>query len=758
MGRGGLVRRMLTGTMIIATGVWTAATAAPAAAAPASAAQASAPAQQGAAAPSDTWLPKPASYPSENGLALTPPMGWNDWSYYQCNISQSLILSEAHALITSGLARDGYRYVNVDDCWPAMSRDANGNLVADPAKFPNGIAWLAAQIHAMGLKFGIYEDAGTNTCGGYPGSWDHFQQDADTFASWGVDYLKLDGCNVPSVSGQTTEQTYLQAYSAMSAALKATGRPIVFSESAPAYFLGTSNWATVLGWVGQYGNLWREGNDIALGQYSGATKWESILTNYGYNVGLTQYAGPGHWNDPDFLIVGDSGLTTTQMRSQISLWAEMAAPLISSTDLTALTPQALSVLSNKSVIAVDQDRYGAQATRVAQEGNVDILAKPLANGDISVVLFNKGNTAANASISAHDAGFSISPRGYLLDNLWTHNVTETASVISANVPANGVVMYRVTPVSSAHRAAPATALTVTSPPLLQGASRPTTVTLTDNGLLPVRGAKISLTVPSGWTANATSATRFSIVRPGQSVTASYSVTPASSTPPGSVSELGAVASYSWASGPGQVSAVDDYTTPYPNLAAAFNNIAITNESNPDPADLNGGFDSGGDTYSQQALDAAVGVNGATLSDGAAPGSAISYNGATFTMPDVAAGTPDNVEGGGAVVALSGSGTGIAFLGSEAGSVHDTVTVTYTDGSTSTGQIGFPGWCCDASATDWGSTAIVQSDHRDTPSGPANYGLPYDLYYNSFPITPGKTVATITLPTAVNIHIFAVAIR
>jgi alpha-galactosidase len=703
--------------------------------------------------PADTWLPKPASYPSENGLALTPPMGFNDWAYYGCGISQKLFTGTADELVKTGLAGDGYRYVNLDDCWPAKNRNAQGRLAANPTLFPQGLTWLGDYLHAKGLKFGIYEDAGTTTCAGLPGSWGHFAQDARTFASWGVDYLKLDGCNVPSVSGRTAAQTYRSAYTKMSRALQGTGRPMIFSESAPAYFYGTPGFTKIMSWVGHEGDLWRFGSDIA-------DNWASVLTNYRQDNSyhLARYAGPGHWNDPDMLEVNNPGLSHTEQASQFSLWAEMAAPLLISTDMSHLSRQALSILSNKAVIAVDQDPYGAQGTVVKTEGKVDVLAKPLADGDISVALFNMGNTSANPSISAHDAGFSISPQGYLLDNLWTHQVTETASAIAANVPPHGVVMYRVTPVHGAHAAPPATALSITNPPLAAGKPTPVKVTLTDNGLLPVQDASTSLSPPAGWTATATSPTRFPVVPPGGSVTASYSVT--STTPaPGSTVQINASASYRTpGGGPGSVTAVEAYpsATPYPDLAAAFDNIAITKQSDTNPANLNGGFDGGGDTYSQHALDAATPLSGATLSNHAAPGSTVSYDGVTFTIPDVPAGSLDNVAGA-RKIALSGSGSAIAFLGSEAGFTRGTVQVTYTDGSTSTAKLGFPNWCCDVT-TAYGSVPVIQSTNRDTPSGPADYGTDYDLFYNTIPITASKTVAAITLPASSVIHIFAVAIH
>lgn len=218
-------------------------------------------------------------------------MGWNDWSYYQCNISQQLILAQAKALVTSGLAKKGYDTVTVDDCWLAPTRSSNGTLQASPTLFPKGMAWLGKQIHALGLKFGLYEDAGTQTCGGYPGVWGHEKQDADTFASWGVDYVKLDGCNVPVASGQSALAVYQKEYQTFSADLVATGRKIVFSDSMPAYFQGTSDWQSSISDASKVANLWREGADTALGQESGDAKWDAIDYNYSYNVGLGKYAG-----------------------------------------------------------------------------------------------------------------------------------------------------------------------------------------------------------------------------------------------------------------------------------------------------------------------------------------------------------------------------------------------------------------------------------------------------------------------------------
>lgn len=381
--------------------------------------------------------------PAWNGLAPTPPMGYNNWSYYQCNINEGLILAQAKALISSGLAKKGYDTITIDDCWMAKKRNSDGELAGDPQKFPHGMAWMGQQVHALGLKFGIYEDAGDKTCAGFPGSWNFFQKDADTFAKWKVDYIKLDGCNVPTVPGKTSEETYRYAYKAFSDAILHTHRKMVYSESAPAYFQNTpDDWYLVLGWVADYGNLWREGDDIALGQYSGPRKWKSLNYNYSYNVGLWKYAGPGHWNDPDFLLVGDSGLSVDEMQSQMSLWAIMAAPLISSTDLTKISPAALAILSNADVIAVDQDSAGVQGHIVQFGETYDVLAKPLSNGDVAVVLYNKGDAPKKISTTASLVGLK-NASSLKVRNLVSKSTTTSNGKIDATVPPHGSVIYRI---------------------------------------------------------------------------------------------------------------------------------------------------------------------------------------------------------------------------------------------------------------------------------------------------------------------------
>ncbi|GAA1967951.1 ricin-type beta-trefoil lectin domain protein [Kitasatospora viridis] len=400
---------------------------------------------------------QPAAAPSHPALlAATPPMGWNDWAHYQCDMNEQTITANADALVSSGLAAKGYTTVTVDDCWMTAQRDSGGHLVADATKFPHGMAWLGSYLHSRGLKFGIYEDAGSSTCGGYAGSGqpqgggaDHFAEDAADFAAWGVDYLKLDGCNVYTAAGQTQEQAYRQAYDAESAALAASGRAITFSESAPAYFQsgewGNPSWFSVLGWVGGDGQLWREGYDIATYDSTNpnASRWSSVLSNYGYNRWIGRYEKPGNWNDPDFLIAGDGGLTDDESRSQVALWSMMSAPMILSSNVAQLTPAGLAALGNTDLIALDQDSLGRQAGVVSTDGSTDVLAKPLANGDRAVSVLNRTGSARSVSVALASVGLpscTVSAK-----DLWSGASSTVSGSLTATVPAHGTAVWRLTP-------------------------------------------------------------------------------------------------------------------------------------------------------------------------------------------------------------------------------------------------------------------------------------------------------------------------
>jgi alpha-galactosidase len=372
------------------------------------------------AAPAAVLAAAPSAAALGNSLATTPQMGFNDWNAYGCNVSEALIKSTADAMHSNGMQAAGYQYVNIDDCWLTKSRDAGGNLVPDPVKFPDGISGTAAYVHSLGLKLGIYEDAGTSTCAGYPGSLGHETQDADSFAAWGVDYLKYDNCNNSGLSAQPR-------YTAMRDALAATGRPILFS---------LCNWGDESPWTwgSGVGNSWRTTGDINAG-------YSSMLSIFHANVGLGAWAGSGHWNDPDMLEVGN-GMSSTEDRTEFSLWSMMAAPLVSGTNIAAASADTLATLTNSRVIAVDQDALGQQAHLVDAAGGLDVLARPLANGDVAVALFNEGGSTATVTTTAAAVGKS-GAGSYALTDLWSGATSSTTGTISASVPAHGTVVYRV---------------------------------------------------------------------------------------------------------------------------------------------------------------------------------------------------------------------------------------------------------------------------------------------------------------------------
>ncbi|MBI4728729.1 MAG: glycoside hydrolase family 27 protein [Acidobacteria bacterium] len=389
----------------------------------------------------------------ENGLARTPPMGWNPWNVFGCDIDERTMRATADLLVSSGLKDAGYRSLVLDDCWMARVRGADGNLMADPVRFPSGIRALADDVHARGLEIGIYEDAGLLTCQQFPGSYGHYQEDAALFASWGIDYLKFDWCfaNVdnlpyacPREAGLSPEEcrdrlwpadmsaglSHPDAYARMRDALAATGRPIAFS---------ICTWGAGKPWLWgrETGNLWRTTPDIE-------DSWESVMTILDQNAGLARYAGPGGWNDPDMLEVGNGGMTDTEYRAHFSLWAIMAAPLMAGNDLGAMTPETLGILTNAEVIAVDQDPLGAQGVRIRDDGDQEVWVKPLADGSRTIGLFNRDGAPARISVSAAEAGLPPAAT-YRARDLWAHTDATVEAEIAATVPAHGIALFRVSP-------------------------------------------------------------------------------------------------------------------------------------------------------------------------------------------------------------------------------------------------------------------------------------------------------------------------
>jgi alpha-galactosidase len=367
-----------------------------------------------------------------NGLALTPPMGWNSWNKFACKVSEKIIRAQADAMAASGMRDAGYRYIVIDDCWQG-TRDKSGNIQADVERFPSGIKALADYVHSKGLKFGIYSDAGTKTCGGHEGSRGHEFQDAHQYAAWGVDYLKYDWCNVGT---QDARSSYLT----MSQALQASGRPIVFSL---CEWGNSSPWL----WAKNVGNLWRTTGDIY-------DAWEGLNPN-GYAIGMLNildmqaelwpYAGPVHWNDPDMLEVGNGGMTDDEYRAHFSLWAILAAPLIAGNDMANMSEETRAILTNKEVIAIDQDPLGVEAHRVAKQGDREVWARPIRGGGRAVVLLNRSTKPQEITVTWQQLDYPDNLKASVRD-LWRHlDLAPARRAFTATVRGHAVVMVTIRP-------------------------------------------------------------------------------------------------------------------------------------------------------------------------------------------------------------------------------------------------------------------------------------------------------------------------
>jgi alpha-galactosidase len=359
-----------------------------------------------------------------NGLARTPPMGWNSWNHFACNVNEQTIRETADAMVATGMRDGGYRYVVIDDCWQ-VARDANGVLVADPQRFPHGIKALADYIHSKGLLFGIYTDAGTNTCQGRPGTLGHEDQDARTFAAWGVDYVKEDWCHAQNLDAPTQ-------YAKFRDALARTGRPIVLSI---CEWGSNQPWD----WAPRVGNLWRTTDDIE-------DTWSSMLDNLDQSAQHATAAGPGTWNDPDMLEVGNGGMTDEEYRAHFSLWAIMAAPLIAGNDLRQMSATTIATLTNREVIAVDQDSLGAQGILVWERPpELQVWAKPLHDGSRAIALLNR--SSAPARITAYFSRAGLRSDSAQVRDLWSHqDLGRFGRQFESTVPAHGVVLIRATAV------------------------------------------------------------------------------------------------------------------------------------------------------------------------------------------------------------------------------------------------------------------------------------------------------------------------
>ena len=392
-------------------------------------------------------LPGVATAQKAPGLALTPPMGWNSWNHFGCNIDEELIHETADALVKSGLRDAGYVYVNLDDCWQ-LSRDERGDIQPDPAKFPSGMKALGEYIHARGLKFGVYSDAGEKTCGGRPGSQGHEFQDAAQYARWGVDYIKYDWCSTGTGEGERNPR---EAYATMSRAIAASGRPMILS---------ICEWGDHKPWLWgrEVGQLWRTTGDIT-------NCWDCIV-NHGswFSSGilsildrqdaLRAYSGPDGWNDPDMMEVGNLP-TPAENRSHFAMWTMLSAPLIIGTDVEAMTPAIRDLLANRRLIAIDQDPLGIPAMKWITRPGLDYWAKPLADGRWAIALLNRGDAPVSARLdwasveltdALKDKKAGFAKTRYRLTDVWTGQAAgTTAAPLERTVGPHDTLVFTLDP-------------------------------------------------------------------------------------------------------------------------------------------------------------------------------------------------------------------------------------------------------------------------------------------------------------------------
>lgn len=369
-----------------------------------------------------------------DNMAMTPPMGWNGWNFFKCRINESVIREVANAMVTNGMKDAGYIYLVVDDCWQT-GRDTNGTILADPNRFPSGMKKLGEYIHSLGLKFGIYSDAGSATCRGRPGSKGHEFQDAITYADWGVDYLKYDWCSHGTQDAETS-------YRLMRDALFKAGRPVVYSICE----WGKNNpWE----WGKDVGNLWRTTPDIV-----NCFDCKNILGGMGVleiidrMADLGSFTGPGHWNDADMLQIGNGKLTPAEEKLHFSMWAMFSSPLIAGNDIRNMSEETLSILTNREVIAIDQDKLGISAVRWLKSGDLEIWFKPLDCGEFAFCIINRGIRTISID---QDLKKTISNQykiddSYVVRDLWKHEVIgNTSKNLKGDLGPHDVLLIRLTP-------------------------------------------------------------------------------------------------------------------------------------------------------------------------------------------------------------------------------------------------------------------------------------------------------------------------
>jgi alpha-galactosidase len=378
-----------------------------------------------------------------DSLALTPPMGWNSWNNFACDVNEKLIRETADAMVSSGMKAAGYIYINIDDCWHG-ERDSLGFIHPNPEHFPSGMKALADYVHSLGLKLGIYSDAGWQTCGSRPGSRGYEYQDALTYAKWEIDYLKYDWCNTEALNAEG-------AYLTMRNALYAAGRPIVFSL---CEWGNNKPWE----WGKDIGHLWRTTGDITncFDCFVDHGTWKSwgIMYVLDMQEGLRVHAGPDHWNDPDMMEVGN-GMSVSEDRAHFTMWCMLAAPLIAGNNLRNMSPETVEILTNKEVIAIDQDSLGIQGFKYSSEDSVETWFKPLSNGELAVCFLNRSSVTKPIEFNWQEKIISDSfskrelncnKTTYTIRDLWAKkNIGKTDEVFASEVPSHDVVLLRLSP-------------------------------------------------------------------------------------------------------------------------------------------------------------------------------------------------------------------------------------------------------------------------------------------------------------------------
>jgi alpha-galactosidase len=377
-------------------------------------------------------------------LAPIPPMGFNTWNTFQTKINEDMLKEMVDVFVSSGMRESGYQYFVLDDGWMAMDRDQNGSLLADPVKFPHGMKAFADYVHSKGLKFGIYNCAGSKTCAGYPGTRGHEYEDARLYASWGVDFLKYDWCNTDSLNSP-------EAYKTMSAALRATGRPIVFSI---CEWGGHNPWL----WAGGVGELYRTTGDITPSFISNKIygNWEaqSVISNLDKQIPIRKYNGPNHWNDPDMLEVGN-GMSYNEDKSHFSLWCMLAAPLAAGNDLRKMSPQTRDILTNKEMIAVDQDTRGISAFKMVLPDSLEMWVKPLKNNELAICFLNRTGSSKKIDLEWKDLNISDAQSGleihfdnqyFSLRDLWLKkDAGKTDKKLERAIASHEVIVFKLSP-------------------------------------------------------------------------------------------------------------------------------------------------------------------------------------------------------------------------------------------------------------------------------------------------------------------------